>query len=133
MEKEPSSVRRSVGSVRGERAVVSQSDDLLEVFEEKEPSSVRRSVRSVRGERAVVSQTICWKCSRRKSRSDEHLEVFVEKEPSSIRRTVGTVSRATLGKVKRRDGAPNYGVFRAHRYHLGLNWTELTKELKGNS
>ena len=25
----------------------------------------------------------------------------------------------------RRDGACNYGLFRAHRYHLEMNWTEL--------
>ena len=34
---------------------------------------------------------------------------------------IGTVSKATLGKLLR-DGWNAYGLFRAHTYHLELNW-----------
>ena len=43
---------------------------------------------------------------------------------------IGTLSKATLGKTPGRRGvAHNYGLSRAHRYHLELIWTELNLEL----
>ena len=39
---------------------------------------------------------------------------------------VGTVSKATLGKLLR-DGGRAYGLFRAHRYCIELNWNGRNK------
>ena len=50
-----------------------------------------------------------------------------ERGPSSIRRTLEPLKGNVGETSERRGGAHNYGLFRAHRYHLQLNemnWTE---------
>ena len=43
---------------------------------------------------------------------------------------IGPVSKATLGKLPRDGSGAHMGFFRAHRYHLQLNWTELCHNVK---
>ena len=47
-----------------------------------------------------------------------------ERGPSSIRRTFELFQRQRCGNFWETGWSP-YGLFRAHRYHLELNWTEL--------
>ena len=47
-----------------------------------------------------------------------------ERGPSSIRRTLEPFQRQRWGNFWEM-GWSAYGLFRAHRYHLELNWTEL--------
>ena len=48
--------------------------------------------------------------------------------PSSVRRTLEPFQRHRWGNC-RATGWSAYGLFRAHRYHLGLNCTELTLKI----
>ena len=50
--------------------------------------------------------------------------IFIERRERAIvsQTNSGTVPKATLGKLLRDAGVhKNYGLFRAHRYHLELN------------
>ena len=76
-----------------------------------------------------ITSSIAWK---REAWKEETLDDFPwkdERGPSSIRRTLELFQRQRWGNFRETRWSA-YGLFRAHRYHLELNWnTNLTDTL----
>ena len=71
-----------------------------------------------------ITPSIAWS---RKAWKEEALDDLTWKDErglSSIRRTLEPFQRQHL-EIVWETGWSAYGLFRAHRYHLELNWTEL--------
>ena len=65
-----------------------------------------------------------WKREALKEEALDYLPWKDEKGPSSVRRTLELFQRQLLGNFCETRWSA-YGLFRAHRHHLELNWTEL--------
>ena len=71
-----------------------------------------------------ITPSIAWRREARKEEALNDLPWKDERGPSSVRRTLEPFQRRHWGKFWE-TGWGAYGLFRAHRYHLELNWTSL--------
>ena len=68
-----------------------------------------------------IKPSIAWRRKAWKEEALDDLPLKCEKGPSSIRRTVEPLQRRHWGNLWE-TGWSAYRLFRAHRYHLKLNW-----------
>ena len=71
-----------------------------------------------------ITSSIAWRREVWKEEARDDLRWQDERGPASVRRTLELFQRQRWGNF-RETGWSAYGLFRAHRYHLELNWTEL--------
>ena len=71
-----------------------------------------------------ITPLIAWRREALKEEALDDLPWKDERGPSSVRRTLEPFQRHRWGNFGE-TGWSAYGLFRAHRYHLELNWTEL--------
>ena len=70
-----------------------------------------------------ITPSIAWRREALKEEALDDLPWQDERGPSSIRLTFEPFQRQRCGNFWE-TGWSAYGLFRAHRYHLELNWTE---------
>ena len=75
-----------------------------------------------------ITSSIAWRREAWKEEALDDLHWKDEREPSSIRRTLGPFERQCWWNLWE-TGWSAYGLFRAHRYHLEMDWTKLVSEL----
>ena len=73
-----------------------------------------------------IAPSIAWRREALKEEALDDLPWKDERGPSSVRRTLELFQRQ-LWENFWETGWSAYGLFRAHRYHLELNWTELNR------
>ena len=71
-----------------------------------------------------ITPLTAWRREAWKEEELDNLPWKDERGPSSIRRTLELFQRQRWGNFWK-TGCSAYGLFRAHKYHLELNWTQL--------
>ena len=71
-----------------------------------------------------IKPSIAWRRKAWKEEALDDLPLKCERGPWSVRRTVEPLQRRHWGNLWE-TGWSAYRLFRAHRYHLELNWTEF--------